>query len=186
MDIVTLPVDDLAIGNNSSTTDIVAENPDEWTAVEGRKKKNRKQQRVPPSSSSSSSPSTMKMAPNVERSILDRNWIVETLAVTLEPYSPYAIFLYGSYSQGRATAASDVDVMVLWKKRVPELAKLHVIRAKLEEALGKSVDLVAMLYTDRMIDLDEFDNFIDNVYTDAVSVKGDREAIMLSQKMYKV
>jgi predicted nucleotidyltransferase len=185
MDIVTLPVDELAIGNNSPTTDIVEENSDEWTAVEGRKKKNRKQQQgVTPSYSSSSS--MMKMAPNVERSILDRNWIVETLAVTLEPYSPYAIFLYGSYSQGRATVASDVDVMVLWKKRVPELAKLHVIRAKLEEALGKSVDLVAMSYTDRMIDLDEFDNFIDNVYTDAVSVKGDREAIMLSQKMYKV
>ena len=52
-------------------------------------------------------------------------------------------YLFGSYAAGKATADSDVDIMVIRKEPVKDwLSETSVLRRRLE--LGKSLDLVVV------------------------------------------
>ena len=60
-----------------------------------------------------------------------------------QKYRLKAVYLFGSYARGDATAASDVDLLVdLSGTEIDSLFKLGGLYCDLEEALGTSIDLV--------------------------------------------
>ncbi len=67
--------------------------------------------------------------------------IAAAAAKVLAPFEPAAVYLYGSFAQGRARPDSDVDVALLARAPVDrrELADAAVA---LGERLGRDVDLV--------------------------------------------
>ena len=52
-----------------------------------------------------------------------------------------SVILFGSYARGQATEYSDVDILVQFKKNVG-LLEFIGLKIRLEEALGRKVDLV--------------------------------------------
>jgi uncharacterized protein len=50
--------------------------------------------------------------------------------------------LFGSWARGEAHQASDFDLGVLWRGTPPTLAAELALQARLEEALGRDVDVV--------------------------------------------
>lgn len=60
-----------------------------------------------------------------------------------QKYGLSAVYLFGSYARGEATAESDVDLLVdLSGTEIDTLFKLGGLYSELEEALGTSIDLV--------------------------------------------
>ena len=63
-----------------------------------------------------------------------------------------AVSIFGSYAEGRATAHSDLDLLVEFEKPAISLIKLNALKYDLEDALGLSVDVIhAPLPADSMI-----------------------------------
>ena len=62
-----------------------------------------------------------------------------------EKYGLVAVYLFGSYARGEATADSDVDLLVdLSRTQIDSLFKLGGLYSDLEEALGTGIDLVTV------------------------------------------
>ena len=60
-------------------------------------------------------------------------------------YGLPAVFLFGSYARGEATAESDIDLLVdLSGTGIDSLLKLGGLYSDLEEALETSIDLVTL------------------------------------------
>lgn len=57
-------------------------------------------------------------------------------------YGVKRVQLFGSYAEGRATPASDVDLIVEFDKPSVSLFTLNGLRLDLEERLGRSVDVI--------------------------------------------
>lgn len=71
--------------------------------------------------------------------------IVRRVAPVAKKYSLAAVYLFGSYARGDATADSDVDLLVdLTGTDINSLFKLGGLYTDLEEALGTSIDLVTV------------------------------------------
>lgn len=62
-----------------------------------------------------------------------------------EKYRLAAVYLFGSYARGDATAESDVDLLVdLTGTEIDSLFKLGGLYNELEAALGSEIDLITM------------------------------------------
>ena len=60
-------------------------------------------------------------------------------------YKLAAVYLFGSYARGEATAESDVDLLVdISGTDIDSLLKLGGLYSALEAALGTSIDLVTL------------------------------------------
>ena len=61
-----------------------------------------------------------------------------------------ALYLFGSYARGEAGADSDVDFLMDGGE-IRSLYQLAAFRLDLEEALGKSVDLLTLGHNDQVL-----------------------------------
>ncbi len=59
-----------------------------------------------------------------------------------EDYALQRVSIFGSYAEGRATADSDLDLMVEFRQPSVSLLTLNQLKYDLEEALGLPVDVV--------------------------------------------
>ncbi len=57
-------------------------------------------------------------------------------------YGVRRALLFGSYAEGRATSASDVDLIVEFDKSSVSLFTLNGLRYALEDRLGRPVDVI--------------------------------------------
>ena len=67
-------------------------------------------------------------------------------------YALRTVSIFGSYAEGRATADSDLDLLVEFDQPTISLIKLNSLKYDLEDALGLPVDVIhAPLPADSMI-----------------------------------
>ena len=67
-------------------------------------------------------------------------------------YALRHVSIFGSYADGRATAQSDLDLLVEFEQPAVSLIRLNSLKYDLEEALGLAVDVIhAPLPTESMI-----------------------------------
>lgn len=57
-------------------------------------------------------------------------------------YSLRTVSIFGSYAEGRATANSDLDLLVEFDHPTVSLIKMNALKYDLEEALGLPVDVI--------------------------------------------
>lgn len=71
--------------------------------------------------------------------------IARRVAPVARQYGLPAVYLFGSYARGEASADSDIDLLVdLTGTGIDSLMKLGGLYNDLEEALGTSLDLVTL------------------------------------------
>ena len=71
--------------------------------------------------------------------------ISRRIAPVAKKYGLPAVFLFGSYARGEATADSDIDLLVdISGTGIDSLLKLGGLYSDLEEALGTTIDLVTL------------------------------------------
>ena len=67
-------------------------------------------------------------------------------------YALQSVDIFGSYAEGRATAQSDLDLLVEFETPGVSLIRLNALKYDLEDALGLPVDVIhAPLPADSMI-----------------------------------
>lgn len=67
-------------------------------------------------------------------------------------YHLQSVSIFGSYAEGRATANSDLDLLVEFDTPAVSLVKLNALKYDLEDALGLPIDVIhAPLPEDSMI-----------------------------------
>lgn len=54
--------------------------------------------------------------------------------------------IFGSFARGDATEESDIDLLIEFKGKEKSLLDLAALKIKLEESLGRNVDLLIILY----------------------------------------
>ena len=57
-------------------------------------------------------------------------------------YALRTVSIFGSYAEGRATANSDLDLLVEFEHPTVSLIKLNALKYDLEDALGLPVDVI--------------------------------------------
>lgn len=68
--------------------------------------------------------------------------IRETVHGLQSTYDLQSVSIFGSYAEGRATDASDLDLLVEFGQPAVSLLKLNSLKYDLEDALGLPVDVV--------------------------------------------
>lgn len=108
-------------------------------------------------------------------------------------YKPYSIYIYGSRASGKNKIDSDLDIMVFWKRKSPDIETLDNIKSCLVDILKIRVDFVNMIYTNKYIkiynqeDICYFDNVISNCKCIYNSNKNNYNNISnLIEKSYKI
>ena len=83
----------------------------------------------------------------------DRIYTVEEIREIVVPiarrHGVAALYLFGSYARGEATADSDIDLLMDGGD-IRSLYQLSAFRLDLEDALGKPVDLLTLGHNDPM------------------------------------
>ena len=123
---------------------------------------------------------------------LSRQSVVDELSLIFSPYfrDIQGIFLYGSTARQQNTAQSDVDILVIWKKRIPY--NVMALKKNLEDLFLRKVDFVCMIYMKKFIydfdkiNLTQNECFLENVHRDAVPIIGDKEDICFSRHAGKI
>ncbi len=123
---------------------------------------------------------------------LSKDHVINELSSIFNQYITdiHGAFLYGSTARQQNTEKSDIDILVIWKKRVPFFAKS--LKEKLEKIFLKKVDFVCMIYVKKcMYDFDKNDFtqnecFLENVHRDAISIIGDKKDICYSRHVGKI
>jgi predicted nucleotidyltransferase len=113
----------------------------------------------------------------------------------LVPYSPEAIFVYGSRARETNRPDSDADIMVFWKSSlIPDIEILQDIKQTIIETLKLNVDFVVMKLTSKFIKVHDARTicYYDNVKVDARCIysQKNREHISglidFSEKLQKI
>ena len=68
--------------------------------------------------------------------------IRETVHELKSAYDLQSVSIFGSYAEGRATDASDLDLLVEFEQPAVSLLKLNSLKYDLEDALGLPVDVI--------------------------------------------
>ena len=76
-----------------------------------------------------------------EKVVYNIDEIVERVRPVAEGMGVDAVYLFGSYSRGEATAESDID-LVVESREIDSYLGLGRFYVRLNEALGKDIDLV--------------------------------------------
>jgi len=99
---------------------------------------------------------------------ITRGEAIEKLQM-LKTYTPHAVFLYGSTANGNNRADSDIDVLVIWKRDIPE--DILKIKSELIMTFDRPVDLVNMIYAPRQKHTYGASKlFVDNVHAEGIPV----------------
>jgi predicted nucleotidyltransferase len=128
-----------------------------------------------------------KTKPKQKYSQVDLHMLQHYVPQLIEKYGtgPFAVFLYGSMARGQQHSQSDIDLMIIWRRQVPsntvELKKL------LSQFFQRKVDLVNMVYRGTVVTDVANQNFLDNVYQDAIPLYGETDVtnLRLSQLIGK-
>ena len=88
-----------------------------------------------------------------------------------QKYCLAAVYLFGSYARGEATAESDVDLLVDTRgSSIKGLFALGALYNEFEDALQKSIDLITMSALEQRVQMPSEENFIDNVKRERVEL----------------
>lgn len=87
-------------------------------------------------------------------------------------YNPYAIYIYGSRARKTNRYDSDIDLMVFWKKSIPDDYILLNIKQELINKIKINVDFVNMYIINKINKIyNENDKcYYDNVINDAICI----------------
>ena len=97
--------------------------------------------------------------------------IRERIAPVAVKYGLKAVYLFGSYARGSATADSDVDLLVdLSGSGVKSLLQLSAVLSDLEAALEKRVDLVTTRSLEQPARMPSELHFRENVRRERIEV----------------
>ena len=111
---------------------------------------------------------------NVKIYKFELNWIIHNnnILQVLLKYKPYAIYIYGSRARKTNRLDSDIDLMVFWKKIVPEYDCLKNIKQQLINNIKIDIDFVNMYITNKKNKVyDERDKcYYSNVINDAICI----------------
>lgn len=75
---------------------------------------------------------------------------INIIIETLKPYSPKKIGIFGSHARGENSSESDIDILYDFHSDVT-LFNLATIKMKLQEKLGKEVDLISEHFINKYI-----------------------------------
>lgn len=86
-------------------------------------------------------------------------------------YGLRAVYLFGSYARSTATEASDIDLIIdTTGTQIKSLLQLASVCCDLEEALGKSVDVITVSSLEQKIQRPGEKNFRQNVWNEKVNL----------------
>ena len=93
------------------------------------------------------------------------------VADVAEKHGLKAVYLFGSYARGTATAESDVDLLVdISGAGIRSLLQLSALLCDLEDALGKRVDLVTTRSLEQPIRMPSDAYFRENLQRERVEI----------------
>ena len=88
-----------------------------------------------------------------------------------EKYKLPAVYLFGSYARGTATADSDIDLLVdTTGTALKSLLSLGALYHDLETALGKQIDLITVSSLRQKAQMPSQEQFRDTVWNEKVSL----------------
>ena len=88
-----------------------------------------------------------------------------------EKYKLPAVYLFGSYARGTATAASDIDLLVdTTGTALKSLLSLGALYNDLETALGKQIDLITVSSLQQKAQMPSQEQFRNAVWNEKVSL----------------
>ena len=97
--------------------------------------------------------------------------IKELVAPIAKKYGLKAVYLFGSYARGTAGHASDIDLLIDTSGTgIKSLFSLAAVYCELEEALGKSVDLITVSSLEQPIQRPSEAHFRATVENERVSI----------------
>jgi len=113
--------------------------------------------------------------------MLTKDRISKDLCNSLSKYNPRTVILHGSVARSTNTELSDVDVLIIWNRKIPN--NVIEIRYELERLFGTKVDMACMIYKNKIMDHKETDDnraFLDNVRNDGSVIIGHLDDIFMS------
>jgi predicted nucleotidyltransferase len=109
---------------------------------------------------------------------LDRDDVVETLRNTFSrcgfSSTLASSFLYGSTAKKLNTAASDLDIALVFNKKLPDREVLTNMKKSLESTYCRNVDLVCFVVCNMLVEEQDMraQNFVENVQVEGVHLWG--------------
>ena len=87
-------------------------------------------------------------------------------------YDPYSIYIYGSRARQTNRPDSDIDLMVFWKKTIPDIDYLKNIKQQLINNIKINVDLVNMYIINKINKVynDSDQCYYTNVINDSICI----------------
>ena len=93
------------------------------------------------------------------------------VATVAKKHGLKAVYLFGSYARGSATAESDIDLLVdVSGTEIKSLLQLSALLRDLEDALGKRVDLVTTRSLEQPIRMPSDVYFRENLRSERVKI----------------
>jgi len=108
----------------------------------------------------------------------------------MNKYAPRGVYLFGSTARGTNTEYSDLDIMIIWNRKISE--NINEIKLEISSIFNKRVDLISMIYVGSLMLSNDATNILDatslflhNVISEAITVIGDIHDIELSEFIMK-
>ena len=93
------------------------------------------------------------------------------IATVAKKHGLKAVYLFGSYARGTATAESDIDLLVdISGTNIKSLLQLSEVLCDFGEALGKQVDLVTTRSLEQPIRMPSDEYFRENLRNERVEI----------------
>ena len=70
--------------------------------------------------------------------------LIKLILDILIKYNPYGIYIYGSRARKTNRSDSDIDLMIFWKKTLPDIQYLKNIKNELFNFIRINIDMVNM------------------------------------------
>jgi predicted nucleotidyltransferase len=106
-------------------------------------------------------------------------------------YNPFGLFICGSVARGTNNEYSDLDILVIWKGKIP--SNIIELRNEIEYIVEMNVDLVSLIYKGKLMLDTNIENitdknmiYLNNVIIEAIAVIGSIYDIYLSEYILKV
>jgi predicted nucleotidyltransferase len=140
------------------------------------------------------------MITKLNKEIIKNN---DKLIELIKSLDPISVILYGSYSRNKQTINSDIDLLIIFKKKILNKYldidnKIINLKKEIIKLFNKNLDIVVMIKTNKIqykiydyeynynYDIDYNNNFISNIYSDLYIIYGNtNKDIILESIKYK-
>lgn len=108
----------------------------------------------------------------------------------LKRYGLRSVFLYGSVARGTNRLDSDIDILIIWEKKVSD--NLEKIKNEIMKLFNRKVDLVSLLYKGKITfncddnNISQSESFLSNIITECVPIFGNTCDIVSSVYISKI